>query len=172
MSIASEKKNSHVVEYLLYVWQMEDLVRALNFDAGAIRGLMGDGSEEDLRWMLELARDMERQKLQESGHVDHAVETLTEFALLHDLLIGPMEDKAYVRAFETAEPHLEALRSRSGQPEAVEHPVIGMMTALYGWLVLRMKRERLATETESSLVAIREMANALARGHIRVYQGR
>jgi hypothetical protein len=35
-----------------------------------------------------------------------------------------------------------------------------------------MRREVISPETESSLVAIRNMANALARGHIRVYQGR
>lgn len=172
MTTADQKREQHIVEYLLYVWQMEDLVRALGFDAGAIRGVMGSGAEADLVWMLQLARDMENQKLLESGHVDHATETMTELALLHDLLMGPMEDKAYVRAYESARPHLDEMLQRAGESQKMEHPVVSMMTALYGWLVLRMKRERIATETESSMVAIRAMANALARGHVRVYQGR
>lgn len=172
MTTADQKREQHIVEYLLYVWQMEDLVRALGFDAGAIRGVMGEGAEADLVWMLQLARDMDRQKLHESGHVDHAMETMTELALLHDLLMGPMEDKPYVRAYEAARPHLDEMLQRSNGQKEMEHPVVSMMTGLYGWLVLRLKRERIATETESSMVAIREMANALARGHVKVYQGR
>lgn len=172
MSTAAEKKESHIVEYVLYVWQMEDLVRAMGFDAGAIRGVLGGGDEADLVWMLNLARDMERQNLQAAGHVDHVVETMTELALLHDLLMGPMEDAEYVRQYEAARPHLDDMLKKTGKDAPIEHPVVSMMTALYGWLVLRMRREVISPETESSLVAIRNMANALARGHIRVYQGR
>ena len=39
MSTASEKRETHIVEYLLFVWQMEDLARAAGFDAGVIRSL-------------------------------------------------------------------------------------------------------------------------------------
>jgi very-short-patch-repair endonuclease len=46
-----------------------------------------------------------------------------------------------------------------------------MLTALYGWLVLRMKKEEVSLETEAAMVAIREMANALAKGHVKVYSG-
>lgn len=169
MSTAATKRAAHIVEYVLYVWQMEDLVRALGFDAGAIRGVMAGGEEADLVWMLELSRDMERQNLQESGHVDHVVETLTELALLHDLLIGPMADKGYVKAFETASAQLEVVAQKAGKSGGVEHPVMTMMTALYGWLVLRLRKERVTAETESAMVAIRNMANALARGHVKVY---
>jgi very-short-patch-repair endonuclease len=52
------------------------------------------------------------------------------------------------------------------------HPTEQMLTALYGWLVLRMKKETISVETEAAMVAIRQMANVLARGHIRVYEGR
>jgi hypothetical protein len=46
-----------------------------------------------------------------------------------------------------------------------------MMTALYGWLVLRLRKETVSLETEAALVAIKGMANALARGHVRIYRG-
>jgi hypothetical protein len=47
-----------------------------------------------------------------------------------------------------------------------------MLTALYGWLVLKMRKEEVSLETQSALQPIREMANALARGHVKVYQGK
>ncbi|MFY8136453.1 MAG: DUF4924 family protein, partial [Flavobacteriales bacterium] len=36
MSLASQKKQQNIAEYILFVWQMEDLVRAMYFDMEAI----------------------------------------------------------------------------------------------------------------------------------------
>ena len=102
MTTAAIKKESHIVEYLLYVWQMEDVVRAANFDAGALRSMFAGQEDEDLEWVLELSKTMQQERLEETGHAAHVQETLTEMALLHDLLTGPMEDSAYVAAFQAA----------------------------------------------------------------------
>ena len=102
MTTAAIKKESHIVEYLLYVWQMEDVVRAANFDVGALRSMFAGQEDEDLEWVLELSKTMQQERLEETGHAAHAQETLTEMALLHDLLTGPMEDAAYVAAFQAA----------------------------------------------------------------------
>ena len=37
MTTAEEKRDQHIVEYILYVWQMEDLVRAVELDLAALR---------------------------------------------------------------------------------------------------------------------------------------
>ncbi|MBL6865939.1 MAG: DUF4924 family protein [Flavobacteriales bacterium] len=170
MTTAAIKKESHIVEYLLYVWQMEDVVRAANFDAGALRSMFAGQEDEDLEWVLELSKTMQQERLEETGHAAHVQETLTEMALLHDLLTGPMEDSAYVAAFQAAEPLLNELSERKMKGE-FNHPVERMLTALYGWLVLRMRKEEVSLETEAAMVAIREMANALAKGHIKIYTG-
>ena len=172
MSTASDKRESHIVEYLLFVWQMEDLVRAADFDAGVIRSLFKGEDGPDLEWLLQLSNDMSSEDLKKSGHVAHANETLTELALLHDLLTGPMEDQDYVKAFERAKPFLLELQEKKQGNSGMQHPTEQMLTALYGWLVLRMKKETISVETEAAMVAIRQMANTLARGHIRIYKGR
>jgi very-short-patch-repair endonuclease len=64
------------------------------------------------------------------------------------------------------------LQEKKSSKNQYQHPVEQMLTALYGWLVLRMKKEAVSVETEAAMVAIRKMANTLARGHIRVYEGR
>ena len=104
MTTAAIKKESHIVEYVLYVWQMEDVARAAKFDVGALRSMFAGQEDEDLEWVLELSRTMQREHLEESGHVAHIQETLTEMALLHDLLVGPMDDATYVTSFQSAEP--------------------------------------------------------------------
>ncbi|MGY8941257.1 MAG: DUF4924 family protein [Flavobacteriales bacterium] len=172
MNTALDKRANHIVEYLLYVWQMEDVVRAAEFDSGVIRAMFNGQDGPDLEWMLELAQAMKKEGLQDHGHVAHAMETLTELALLHDLITGPMEDSDYVKIFKDADPLLLELQEKKSSKDQYQHPVEQMLTALYGWLVLRMKKEAVSVETEAAMVAIRKMANTLARGHIRVYEGR
>lgn len=170
MTTAAIKKESHIVEYVLYVWQMEDVARAAKFDVGALRSMFAGQEDEDLDWILDLARTMKLERLEETGHVVHIQETLTEMALLHDLLVGPMEDPIYVKSFQAAEPLLNELNERKMKGD-YSHPVERMLTALYGWLVLRMRKEEVSLETEAAMVAIREMANSLAKGHLKIYSG-
>ena len=53
MTTAAIKKESHIVEYVLYVWQMEDVARAAKFDIGALRSMFAGQEDEDLEWVLE-----------------------------------------------------------------------------------------------------------------------
>jgi AraC-like DNA-binding protein len=168
---AAQKKQTHIVEYVLYVWQMEDLLRAAGFSESVLVALFQDQEGEDLKWLVDLGRQMQAEQKSESGHVSDIVEVQTELALLHDLLMGPMEDEVYVSAFETAEPVLREFEVQK-MSEGMRHPTEVMLTALYGLLVLKMKKEAISLETQAAMQPIREMANALARGHVRVYQGR
>ena len=36
MKVAKEKKKNNIAEYVLYMWQLEDLIRAFNFDIAAL----------------------------------------------------------------------------------------------------------------------------------------
>ena len=168
---AATKKLSHIVEYVLYVWQMEDVVRATQFSAETIRGMFQGQETPDLDWLLALSEKMKVEHLEEKGHVSDVLEVQTELALLHDLLTGPMEDEVYVSSFETAQPVLREFEENK-MSTGLRHPTETMLTALYGWLVLKMKKEEVSLETQAALQPIREMANSLARGHVRVYQGK
>ena len=75
----------------------------------------------------------------------------------------------YKEAFDTAEPMIKELSAK--QPGPSGHPVEQLLIALYGWLMLRMKKQVVSAETEAGFVAFRNWANALAKGHIRVYYG-
>ena len=104
----------------------------------------------------------------EQGHASEVQETLMELAHLHELLLGAMADADYKAAFDAAEPLLKDLGTRSSK---AAHPVEQLVVGLYGWLVLRMKKEAVSAETESAMVGLRNWANALAKGHLKVYYG-
>jgi hypothetical protein len=83
------------------------------------------------------------------------------------MLLGPLEDMRYKEAFAEADPMLCDLVAK--QKEDISHPVEQMLIGLYGWLLLRMKKQPISPETESGFVALRNWANELAKGHLRVY---
>lgn len=169
MTQAQQKRAEHIVEYLLYLWVMEGVLRSAGFREELFAAFEAEHGQADGEWLRELARTLREEGLVEAGHTGHAHEVLTELALLHDLLLGAMEDPVYRDAVVVAQPILDDFRRKTDRPM---HPVEQLCTALYGWWLLRAQGKEVSAETAEAMGVLRQMANALARGHIRVYQGR
>ena len=174
MILSDTKKKEHIVEYILFLWQIEDLIRAAKFNPDILEGwaeetAMREDTDPDREkeWIVGLAQSMRIEGKEESGHITKVSEPLVELAHLHEMLLGTVEDLRYKEAFETAKPFLKELSAKQND-EAV-HPVEQLLIGLYGWLMLRMKKEVISPESEAGFVSFRNWANALARGHIKVY---
>ena len=176
MILADSKKKAHIVEYILFLWQIEDLIRAAQFNPAVLEkwaedtaNSEGSDPEREKEWIVGLAADMRSQGKIESGHITSVSETILELAHLHEMLLGPLGDKRYSESFETAVPLLKEISAKQPGPEG--HPVEQLLVALYGFLILRLQKQSISAETESGFVAFRNWANALAKGHIQVYYG-
>ena len=176
MILAESKKKAHIVEYILFLWQIEDLIRAAQFDPTLLEkwaedtaNSEGSDPEKEKEWIVSIAADMRSQCKTESGHVASVSETMVELAHLHEMLLGPMEDKRYKESFEVAEPMMKELSAK--QPGPASHPVEQLLVVLYGFLILRLQKQSISAESESGFVAFRNWANALAKGHIQIYYG-
>ena len=176
MILADSKKKAHIVEYILFLWQIEDLIRAAQFNPALLEkwaedtaNSEGSDPEKEKEWIIAMAADMRSQGKTESGHTASVSETMVELAHLHEMLIGPMEDKRYKESFEVAEPMMKELSAK--QPGPASHPVEQLLVVLYGFLILRLQKQSISAETESGFVAFRNWANALAKGHIQIYYG-
>ena len=74
MIVAREKKKKNIAEYVLYMWQLEDLIRAYNFDIQALEKevfevFSGDESlrQEFYTWYGDLIQMMEMEnRMQEN----------------------------------------------------------------------------------------------------------
>ena len=176
MTLADSKKKAHIVEYILFLWQIEDLIRAAQFNPAVLErwaedtaNSEGSDPEKEKEWIIAMAADMRSQGKIESGHTASVSETMVELAHLHEMLIGPMENKRYKESFEVAEPMMKELSAK--QPAPTSHPVEQLLVVLYGFLILRLQKQSISAETESGFVAFRNWANALAKGHIQIYYG-
>ena len=173
MTTAEEKREQHIVEYILYVWQMEDLVRAVGLDLGGLRNHLssaysGDRLEAELVWFGELIRALRSENKTGSGHVSSLDEVMIELTYLHQTLLNVLKDEEYRSAVEKAKPHIAAMAERGAEQRT---ELDAMLVALYGWLVLRMGGKSVSPETEESLAVIRDWANLLGGRYIRMRAG-
>ena len=176
MILAESKKKAHIVEYLLFLWQIEDLVRAARFNPNVLEkwaedtaNSEGTNPDKEKEWIISIASDMRSQGKIEAVHLSSVSEAMVELAHLHEMLLGPLDDNRYKEAFEIAEPMMHEITAK--QPGPIGHPIEQLLVVLYGFLMLRLQKQSISAETEAGLVAFRNWANALAKGHIRVYYG-
>lgn len=145
MDIAKAKRRENIAEYILYLWQLEDLLRALQFSPEAIysqlieprRDIPADQKHVFLLWYLDLANLLRQEGKEEKGHLEH---TLHLIADLHDLHLRLMQLPAgehYRRTYARLEPHLPQLRRIVGNPGMNDTELC--FRALYAVMLYRIK---------------------------------
>lgn len=164
MIIARQKKKENICEYLLYMWQVEDLIRANHFDMDEIRDKViarynqpDEVKEEIARWYEELIEMMRSEGVKESGHIQlnkNVIITLTD---LHLRLLKSPKEMIYGAAYYKTLPYIVQLRAKSGGNDIPELETC--FTAVYGYLMLRMQGKEISAET---LDGIKQISSFLA----------
>ncbi len=159
MSVAHQKLNENIAEYVLYVWQMQDLLRSVKLDANALFEKMrlsdsNDSKSEERNWISGLVKRMKNEGVGEKGNTTEIATILAELFYLHNTLIDILKDAKYIDLFKITEPNLEGLMEKSqGNKNLVEHSLI----ALYGWLILRMQKKNISKETAAAMTSFSKM---------------
>ena len=158
-----KKKRENIIEYLLYLFHTEDILRSLTLNLDVVEEVViepeGLDSEEKMRlkmWYKELIEEMERNKLENRGHIEEVYHLLGELSYLHNALMSRLKDPDYVKLWKTAYPAIQELTNKSG--EAVHNPIEVCFNGVYGVMVLKMKKREISDET---LVATQQFSNLL-----------
>jgi hypothetical protein len=159
MIIAQRKRKENIAEYLFYMWQVEDLIRAYGFDVEAIKRSVVDGYDRPeevrqaiLRWYEELIEMMRIEGVEEKGHIQLNKNVVIALADLHLRLLKDPKETTYGALYYRTLPYIVQLRAKSG---GVEMPEIETcFTAVYGYLLLRLQKKEVNPET---LEAIRQI---------------
>ncbi len=164
MTLAAQKIKQNIAEYIIFLWQMEDLVRAVNFDEGAIDSFVhsyapeGEALEEEKKWFLQLMLDMKKEGVEQRGHITEVHELIFELNYLHNTMANLVKDKTYVDLYHKAQPNIKEYMERTDGKQTNDVEIC--LTALYGMLVLRLKKEPISDETTA---AMQTFSNLLAR---------
>lgn len=158
MFISQKLRKENIAEYLLYMWQVEDIIRAFDCYLPALRrgyienfDCSDDDKEDLIDWYSNLIRMMTEEGCREQGHIQInkvVVQTLTE---LHQQLLESPKFPFYSTAYYKVLPFIVELRNK-GDKEVSE--IETCFDALYGVMVLRLRKQEISEDT---LHAVKEI---------------
>lgn len=167
MIIARQKRKENICEYLLYMWQVEDLIRANHLDMDEIRKNVisrydqpDEVKEEIARWYEELIDMMRSEGVKESGHIQLNKNVIIALTDLHLRLLKSPKEMIYGAAYYKTLPYIVQLRAKSGGNDVPELETC--FTAVYGYLMLRMQGKEISPETLEGLKQISAFLALLA----------
>ena len=127
-----KSKKENIAEYILYLWQIEDYLRAFPEQANSNTELM------------ELMEMMHMEGIVGGGHLQLALNALRELEDLHDELV---ETEAPYRAVMIhLQPTLNVFKSKTNRPEMSD--VEACLVLLYQVMLLRLQKKEISAETE------------------------
>ena len=167
MFIASQKRKENVAEYLLYMWQIEDMIRANGLDIEKIKenvidrmGLDDSQKKEITEWYESLIEMMHREGVAEKGHLQINRNVLSSLVDLHQALLKDPRFPKYTEKFYKALPYIVEIRHKAGEEKPGE--IEACFNALYGMLMLRLQKKEISPETENAIKEISTFIAALA----------
>lgn len=165
MNIAKQLKEKNIAEYLIYMWQVEDLIRAMGCDIDVIRKKLISTFPETERqaldeWYGNLVEMMRAEGVKEKGHLQINRNVIQNLMELHGELLASTKYPFYNAAYFKALPFIVELRQKNGHQE--ESELETCFEALYGVLLLRLQHKDITPETDTAMKAISSFISLLA----------
>ena len=167
MQIAHHLKDTNIAEYLLYMWQLEDTLRAYDCNADRLRDeyvsrfdLEPEARRAEAQWLSDLCDMMRQEGKTQHGHLQINIGTLSLMTDLHLQLLNSPKHPYYSSAYFKALPFIVEFRARSGHTDAPE--LENCLEALYGVMLLRLQKRPISTETQEAISHITTLLALLA----------
>lgn len=156
MLIAQHKKQTNIAEYILYMWQIEDVIRSNNFDLSQINETIiqkfeveKDTQYEIKLWYQNLIEQMMKEGLVEKGHISSVSRYVEELNNLHNSLLTTIQDVEYQNKYVKAKENIKGLMIKSGGE--AHNEIEACLIGLYGFLMLNLKQVEISSETKSAM---------------------
>ena len=125
-------KKNNIAEYILYLWQIEDYLRAFPQQAEV---------NQELRDLNEM---MHQENIMDGGHLQLAKNALDELEDLHNDLLD--QEATYRSAIIQLSPSLNILKSKTDRPTMSD--IEACLVLLYQIMLLKLQKRPISSETE------------------------
>lgn len=176
MYISQQLKQQNIAEYLLYMWQIEDLIRAYGFDVEKIKLSIVDPypvneeqKKELLQWYVDLINMMHDEGVMEKGHIQINENIIVWLTDLHLQLLRSPKYPYYSAAYYKALPFIVELRAKGADKDAPELETC--FDAMYGVLMLKLQKKEISEETQKAIKVISDLLAILADYYIKDKKG-
>jgi hypothetical protein len=159
MFIAKELRKKSIAEYLLYMWQIEDIIRAMGCSLPLIRkayiskftDYTDEQKEDEIDWFGNLVRMMNEEGKRDQGHLNINDIVVRDLVDLHQRLLQSNKFPIYNAEYYKVLPFIVELRGK-GDKNISE--IETCLDALYGIMMLRMQKKEISPETEHAIKEI------------------
>ena len=166
MYISQELRKTNIAEYLLYMWQVEDIIRAYGCSLTVIRreyisrfDYTDEQKEELTDWYGNLIRMMNQEDCREQGHLQINKVTLLTLEELHAQLLSSPKFPFYNAEYYKVLPYIVELRSRGASKE--ENEIETCFNTLYGVMMLRLQQKEITANTQHAVKEITTLVGML-----------
>lgn len=176
MLIAQQKSQENIAEYMLYMFQIEDVVRAYDLDVDRIMTEFVDPQISDSsvsadykKWYEGIARQMKMERIEKTGHLNELNDILVELSYLHNVLMNTSNDSKYKELFEKALPFMNEFKDKSNLKDKNEIELA--FNALYMKLLLRLQKKEISSATEEAFTAMSSLLAYIASAYKKMKNG-
>ncbi len=167
MLIARQKKQENIAEYVVYMYQIEDMMRACNMDIEIVKkNIISQYQQpqpiidEITYWYDNIIALMRNQKIEQKGHLQEILNVVADLNDLHlQLLRSPLHPD-YKSAYQDAAPVIGQSIAITKTNGASEIEVCFEM--MYMILLLRLQKKEISTDTSFAISKISHMLAILS----------
>lgn len=164
MIIAEQKRKENIVEYIIYIRQVQDIIRLAKFDINKIDELIiqkftvSEKIKEKIRhWYSDLIILMKDESCEAEGDFKFISKLISDIENLSKELFHTEESIKHSELYRWAQPNIDEFRKLSNSPESSDTMVC--INALHSLLLLRIKKQPVSDET---MQAMQTFSNLLA----------
>ena len=186
MFIAKELRKKNIAEYLLYMWQIEDIIRAYGCSLNRIYQeyiekfqYTEEQKQEEKDWFGDLVRMMNQEGCREGGHLQINKILMQDLTELHTQLLASSKFPFYSAEYYRVLPFIVELRAKTKQvadriarkneenlkeiAANLSHSEIETcFDLLYGVMILRLQGKEITQETSKAVNEITTLIGMLS----------
>lgn len=169
MLVAKQKRKENIAEYILYMYQVEDLIRAFKLDMNLIEAKLvasyktDDSTKNEIRqWYENLVVMIEKERIQEKGHLQFLSNLVKDLNEFHLRLIQTEKDKVYVPMFQAVAGLINELKQKN---KAARNDVQVAIDGIYGYLLLKIQNKDITSETEEAVKRLSQWLSHLSKNY-------
>ena len=172
MFISQQLRKKSIAEYVLYMWQVEDLIRAYGCSLSIIKNeyvsQFSDYTDEQrselVDWYGDLIRMINQEGKREKGHLQINQIVVQDVSDLHAQLLQSSKFPFYNAEYYKVLPFIVELRNR-GSKDVGE--IETCLNALYGTMMLRLQKKPISPETAHAVKEITTFIGMLSDYYIK-----
>lgn len=176
MLIAQGKEKTNIAEYILYMWQIEDIIRSHNFDLTQITDSIISKfnapveTQYDMKfWYQNLIEQMMKEGVSDKGHLSSTMKYMEELNNLHNSLLTTIQDVKYQEAYLEAKDNINNFMIKSGGESKNE--IDACLIGLYGFLLLKLKQTEISAATKEAMASFSKLLAILVNRYNKIQKG-